>query len=49
MHLNTSSSPAALPSSTKLGNKLAVKTSRKFSIKVKCRARKPRTLTGNVL
>lgn len=45
MHVTMSSSPAALPSFTKLG----VKTSRKFRIKVKCSARKPRTLTGNVL
>lgn len=35
-HVNTSGSPAAIPSFTKLGNKLGVKTSRKFRIKVKC-------------
>lgn len=35
MHMNTSRSPAALPSSTKLGNKPGVKTSRKFRMKVK--------------
>lgn len=47
--VNTSSPHTATLPFTKLGNKLSVKASKKFRIKVKCYHLKPREVTDNVL